>query len=194
MKRRTRGIPFVAMTLAVAAASCSPEPVKAPRGMDKAPNAAPSAPSDRQTAKAPAATAGAGPSITLIGRDVSSDVYDHDVGEYRRTQPTGVLQVTRAGDGFRVKLHGEAPDRGDATAAPCTLVGQAVSIEGVMVAKLVGYEEDDYVVTDADAASAVGVIVIAQEGVGRVRVVERYSDNVCGVGSDLDGVYVSTEQ
>jgi len=180
-----RAVTFAAAALLMVPAGCSPagdrpsSPVKASPG----PAAASEAP--------PPAEGSAYPQFTLNAEDTSSSVYDTDAGEFRRPSPEGLMRISREGREWRVWLRGEAPEGSQATT--CTIVARGPLIQGVIVAKVVPYDEPTHSVDAKRAADMIGVVVVADHGAGK-RVIERYSDDICGLGSDLNGVYAEVRR
>lgn len=113
----------------------------------------------------------------------------HPAGHYHRLNPSGELSISRVGGSWKIELNGASPPMGDTTSGDCSSVSIGSLKNNKIVADVVPFKDKNITITAKDVSKSPGKIVILLTG-RFARVVEVDSDNFCGVGADLTGVYV----
>lgn len=199
MLRRVVRHRLVFAALAVTVVSCGQPAATREAGRDAAeersaralehPPAAPAGPaSSQRSGPLPAPPHVNDPVKGLLPAELSGLPFN-PTGVYRRSDPKGLMRIRSQENGWEVYLEGEAPWRGDSTPSTCTLAVYGYLDERRLVGHLKAFRSDHHSVSEADALAREGLVVVVFDERG-ANVVERYSQNICGLHSDLDGYYL----
>ncbi len=109
-------------------------------------------------------------------------------GVYRRERPDGVLRIRSYGEHWDAYIVGEAEDGGAATPTTCEIYVQGYLRGKMLVAEAAPFRSKYTDIAKEDLEDFDGLVVIAFDDEG-AEVLEQYSDDSCGIGSDLNGYY-----